>query len=523
MSWRKTAFAVLVFGAGLLCGIVFLPKMQSAGDQQNVAVAGTCTEHGVPADVCTRCHPELIPEFQESGDWCAGHEVPETQCVLCHPELADEGVLPPAWIVEESRGHDHSEPDGHDHGEQNHDAHEGQEPIPVQEVELPNASLADSRYPGLSTIYRSNQPGCPTDQSIIQFASHETAERSGLTVQPLVVAPAADRFEAPAEVVFNQDATTTLTSTLPVSITRWLREPGVPVKTGEAIALVESPDMALLQGEYLEAYADWQIHDRELQRAEELIARRLIDSASYERITAKALAAEARLIQHRSRLQLAGLADVDLAELRETREIRSRFELRATRSGVLLERIAPLGRVLDPGTDLAVLGEPDALWIEARVREDDLSRVAMGQHVEFTADGKALRRVHGTVIWISHFLDPHSRTATARVEPEMQPGVLRAHEFGQLNIAEESAPPALLVPQDAVQWEGCCNVVFVREAADRFRPCKVNVAGGPTGYYRVMAGLQPDEHVVVQGSFLLKTELKKSSIGAGCCGLEASS
>ena len=77
-----------------------------------------------------------------------------------------------------------------------------------------------------------------------------------------------------------------------------------------------------------------------------------------------------------------------------------------------------------------------------------------------------------------------------------------------------------MVPKDAVQWEGCCNVVFVREAPDRFRPRKVELIRGTGPYYQVSSGVEPGEEVVVDGSFLLKTELKKSSIGAGCCGIE---
>jgi thiol-disulfide isomerase/thioredoxin len=44
-------------------------------------------EHEVPADVCTRCHPELEPQFQALGDWCRPHRIPESQCLRCHPNL----------------------------------------------------------------------------------------------------------------------------------------------------------------------------------------------------------------------------------------------------------------------------------------------------------------------------------------------------------------------------------------------------------------------------------------------------
>ena len=47
----------------------------------------TLCEHEVPADACTRCHPELEASFREVGDWCGPHSVPESQCHRCHPDL----------------------------------------------------------------------------------------------------------------------------------------------------------------------------------------------------------------------------------------------------------------------------------------------------------------------------------------------------------------------------------------------------------------------------------------------------
>jgi thiol-disulfide isomerase/thioredoxin len=47
-------------------------------------------EHRVPEKVCTLHHPELVAQFQRSGDWCAPHGVPESQCLKCHPDLTFE-------------------------------------------------------------------------------------------------------------------------------------------------------------------------------------------------------------------------------------------------------------------------------------------------------------------------------------------------------------------------------------------------------------------------------------------------
>lgn len=509
MSLKSLLIGVALLAMGVLAGVLITASNSGPHVAAHADAGLMCTEHGVPESICTRCNSSLIDEFKERGDWCAEHGLPESQCALCNPALADQGIVPPGETADPHAGHNHAPGEGHD--------------APVAQVQESSELTGHNHYPGLSVIYRTNQPLCPTDQASIQFASVETAQRAGIEVQPVVVALSTITFEAPAEVVFDQNATTTLTSTVPVSVTRWVRDPGVAVKQGDVIAMAESPDLALLEGEHLEAWADWQMHDREEKRAAELLARGLLDSASFDRAAAEAVSAEARFVQSESRLRLAGLAETDVRELRERKAIGSRFAVRATMDGVLLERIAPLGILLDPGAVLVRIGNPAGLWIEAQVRESDLSRVALGQQVEFSADGNAMRRAPGEIIWISQFLDPHSRTATVRVRPSHNIDILRAHGFGRVTIAETGASATVMVPRDAVQWEGCCNVVFVREAPDRFRPRKVEVARGNASHYRVIDGLHPNDEVVVRGSFLLKTELKKGSIGAGCCGLEASS
>ncbi|GAB4327912.1 MAG: hypothetical protein Kow0074_23510 [Candidatus Zixiibacteriota bacterium] len=508
------------------------------------ANAGLCAGHGVPEARCTRCHPDLIEHFQAINDWCAGHGVPESQCELCgfgkghgaiavcdehgiastqcarcNPELAAHFKALGDWCS----GHDvpESQCELCNYGAVHADggALQSQNRPEID----PARQSRSAPYPGIAVSFASAEPQCPTDGAVIQFASVETSQRAGITVRPVMTAPLAHAFEAPAEVEFDQSSTTYMSSTLPVMIRQWLVEPSERVQVGTPLARVESPDMAALQGEYLEAWSDWHVHKRERERAETLMARGLIDSASYDRTVADAIASEGKMIQKESQLRLAGMADVDLDVLRDHRLVSSTFLLRAPVAGTVLERPAELGSILDAGTRLVTIGDPHKLWIEASVRERDLNRLRPGQRVEFQSDAGTSNPIAGEVIWISQFLDPHTRTGIVRMKPLRDSHRIRAHEFGRMRLTEDISESVILIPKDAVQWEGCCNVVFVMDTPDRFHPRKVTVERVDNAHYRVVDGLSPDDEIVVNGSFLLKTELKKSSIGAGCCGLDAAS
>jgi hypothetical protein len=61
-------------------------KAKSASADE-CAVAGWCTEHCVPEEICAQCNAKVAAEYQQKGDWCKEHNRPESQCFLCNPEL----------------------------------------------------------------------------------------------------------------------------------------------------------------------------------------------------------------------------------------------------------------------------------------------------------------------------------------------------------------------------------------------------------------------------------------------------
>ena len=124
------------------------------------------------------------------------------------------------------------------------------------------------------------------------------------------------------------------------------------------------------------------------------------------------------------------------------------------------------------------------LWIEARLTEQQMREVEIGHQLTFSSDGRGDESGRRRIIWVSRFLDPHSRTGTVRARVLDGNHNLHAGEFGRVRILGRKQDAAALVPKDAVQWEGCCNVVFVKESVDRFRPRKVHLIASDGPYYR---------------------------------------
>ena len=499
MSSRNTVLIVAGVVAGIFIGstAVYLlasdkRTAQSTADQKHVetgedhsghghsvsaagSTADWCAEHRVPESQCTKCNPELVAEFKAKNDWCGEHGLPESHCRLCNPGIsfAQEPVLEIAFAEEISA----------------------------------------------SVYFPKNARQCATSEATIQFASAETAERAGLVCVPVISAGRRSLAEAPAEVLFDETRSAAITARIQTVVVRWLVEPGDKVRDGQALAVLESPEMPQIKSEYLQALAEVQLRQNQSHRADTLFERSLISISEKQQADRELQTARAQLAGALGQLRGCGMSPSDLNRVSDTGSLVAQWNLTSQNSGVLLERNGRVGQLVESGSQLALIGDPSQLWVEARVRQEDAPLFAKGKVIEFSSDGDALSKIAGRVIWVSQFVDPTTRSAIVRAEMPNHEGALAAHQFGRLTLPEHSDSTTFAVPRDAVQWEGCCNVVFVQEAPDRYSPHKVTLARGEPGYYTVTSGIRRGDMVVVQGSYLLKTELRKGSLGAGCCGV----
>ncbi len=96
--------------------------------------------------------------------------------------------------------------------------------------------------------------------------------------------------------------------------------------------------------------------------------------------------------------------------------------------------------------------------------------------------------------------------------------------MGRLILREE--PDAIVIPNEALQWDGSCHIVFVRDKAwfedgspKHFHTRSVRVGVKTEAYTEIIAGVLPGEVVASAGSNVLAAQLLKNDLGAGCtCG-----
>jgi len=192
--------------------------------------------------------------------------------------------------------------------------------------------------------------------------------------------------------------------------------------------------------------------------------------------------------------------------------------LRAPLAGIVVRRDLVYGDTVDTTRILFEIADPQRMWVLMDVPQSSSSRIALGARMLLRPDHARGEPVAGHVDWVSTAVDDVTRTLQVRAMVDNVDGVLRANTFGKAQIVIRPTTKVIAVPSAAVQWEGCCHVVFVRLADTVFQTRKVRIGTRDAAYTEVLVGLLPGEVVVTAASHVLLAEILKSNLGAGCCG-----
>src|SRR5262249_32881988 len=162
--------------------------------------------------------------------------------------------------------------------------------------------------------------------------------------------------------------------------------------------------------------------------------------------------------------------------------------------------------------------DPRTLWLTLHVPQGEAPRLALGNKVVFRPDGGG--EVTGALSWVSTAVDEKTRTVRARARLAHPEGRLRAHTLGPAPVIVREGQKAVVVPNEAVQWDGERHLVFVRDknysapgAPKVFHARTVRPGARDEQSTEVIAGVLPGEVVVTAGSGALWNQLHKGKMG----------
>jgi cobalt-zinc-cadmium efflux system membrane fusion protein len=288
---------------------------------------------------------------------------------------------------------------------------------------------------------------------------------------------------------------------------------GSAVKRGTPLATLFSAELADAQTKYLSMAAMLDADHKKLERTRKLVEIGAASRQELEEVTAIHDSHATEVEAARQRLLLLGLTSEQVAALRSPSQVVSEVVVPAPIDGVVTGRSANLGQVVGMGMELFVVTDLSEVWVVGDLYEQDFQIVRVGTEAAITTPAYPGLALRGRVSYIDPRVDPLTRTAKVRVEVPNRDGRLRLGMYVALVVTTRGGRRTLAVPRSAVQPLADRHVVFVpvKEEPGKFIQRVVRL-GPPVGdAYTLLAGLEPGEEVVTEGSFFLRAEALRSA------------
>jgi cobalt-zinc-cadmium efflux system membrane fusion protein len=467
----------------LAVSICFWPALIGcSAPHDDVAVETGHDDHG-------HAHEETHGvERDPSRLWCAEHNVYEDECFICHPELARKAE-------DAHAGHDHSDAGGHGLYCNEHD-------VPEIECGICQPGLILGLEPGQGMK--------------IRLGSDESADKAGIQTAKPVQGAAGTGIEVLGQTAFNGNKLAYLSPLAKGVIQHVFADVGDQVKEGDVLAELHSAELAEARSALLKARASERLSGETLAREADLVEQRISARKDLQEAQAAHAAARSEVDHARQRLFNLGLTDEDIARVLNDPTSAAILPIRAPFDGTVVERHAVLGAVVDSTIELFHIADLDTMWMELNIPENAMMAGQPGAKVAVTFSALPKRVFNGELTWVEPAVDETTRLLQARAVLQNTDGLLKSNLFGRARITSSDAERELLAPLEAVQVVEGVPLVFVKLENDLYESRKVTLGEKTNEHVSIVDGASSEDEIVVAESYLLKAELLKSKLGAGC-------
>ncbi len=258
----------------------------------------------------------------------------------------------------------------------------------------------------------------------------------------------------------------------------YVKASGDPVKKGQALYEIYSPEMVNAQEELLLAL------DRKNPR--------LIKAAKNKLLS----------------LQVPSSA---IQEVEKTRKVKQTVTFYSPQDGIVDNLKIRQGFYVQPGTTIMSIGSLKKVWISAEVFERQASQIAIGTAVDMTLEYLPGTKWNGVVDYIYPTLDTKTRTIKVRVKFDNKDELLKPGMFAQVALHGKKSPKTLTILKEAVIRTGNSNRVVLALGEGKFKSINVEIGRYDEKYAQILSGLKEGERVVTSAQFLLDSESSKTS------------
>ena len=277
---------------------------------------------------------------------------------------------------------------------------------------------------------------------------------------------------------------------------------GQPVRRGQPLAAVFSPDLIAAQQELLLA-----------SRLSRSIAGTAVPGVPGSSVDLVAAA--------KQRLRLWDVSEAQINAVLSTGRVMRTVPLYAPASGIVLDKKVVRGQAIQAGEELYTIADLSDVWVDAQLREADAGAVAVGTPASLEFTSYPGRLFAGRVTYIYPVLAEQARTVRARIAVANPGGLLKPGMYATVRLST-TAQSALSVPRSAVVQTGERALVFVEMGGGKLMPHTVQLGRSGSDYIEVLSGVQAGQRVVTSAQFLIDSESNLGEVMKAMAGMGGS-
>jgi cobalt-zinc-cadmium efflux system membrane fusion protein len=295
---------------------------------------------------------------------------------------------------------------------------------------------------------------------------------------------------------------------------------GDQVKSGQPLMEVESVAVGEAEGAFLEARAALQLAESTYERQRQLRKESISSEKDYLQSKQEYEAAQIRVEAALGKLTRLGVALGDARQITQG-SAHGRIVLRAPVDGTVLTMHAVPGEVAKSEESLVTIGDNSIVWVWADLYERDIAQVSKRQAEKRLSAAVSVKaypgeELAGTVDFVSPAMEEESRTVKVRVEVPNPQKRLLAGMFATVKVFLTGDREVTTLPTGAVLEDEGRTFVFVLHHGDYYVRRPVTRGRSWADRVEITAGLKGGETIVSDGAFLMKSDVLRSKMGAGC-------
>jgi membrane fusion protein, heavy metal efflux system len=269
---------------------------------------------------------------------------------------------------------------------------------------------------------------------------------------------------------------------------------GDRVTRGQALAIIDSPDLAQANADDEKAADNARLTEKNLGRQQEQNKLGVASDRDLDQARSDYAQAAAEYGRTQARLRAVGAAPGGRTRL---------LTVTAPVGGSITALAAAPGTMINDVTQpLMSVADLSTVWVTALVAEKDAASVSKNQDADVSLTAFPDRVMHGKVLFVSAVIEPDSRRNKIRIAFANQDFALKPNMFAAVTL---TGPPRtqVVVPSSALLMNNDRTSVFVATAPWTFERRTVDTLLEEGSSVGIRAGISAGEQVVVKGGILL--------------------